>query len=63
MIYSILWAAASGVYGEVYLSVQPDDPDAGHQRMRSAVFVDIINMLFWFISSAYSFVPVYITST
>lgn len=52
LAYSILWVAVFGVFGKLYVDEEPDR--LGIQRMRNAVWIDLINMLLWFISIVYS---------
>ena len=51
LVHSILWVAVFGVFGKLYIDEEPDR--LGIQRMRNAVWVDLINMLLWFISTVY----------
>lgn len=55
----ILWVAQVGVFGTLYTSTV--DPDYEHatlsvSRMRAAVWVDLINMLLWLITTVLSIV-------
>ncbi|KAI9788731.1 MAG: hypothetical protein M1816_006588 [Peltula sp. TS41687] len=47
----ILWVAVFGCFGKMYLHEDPEG-NAGVQRMKNAVWVDLINMLLWFTSAA-----------
>ena len=51
LAHSILWVAVFGVFGKIYIDEEPDR--LGIQRMRNAVWIDLINMLLWFISTVY----------
>jgi hypothetical protein len=46
----VLWAAQTGVFGTMFISGSPIDDDEftlSVQRMKIAVWVDVINMLLW----------------
>ncbi|KAF1816571.1 hypothetical protein P152DRAFT_388440 [Eremomyces bilateralis CBS 781.70] len=53
----ILWVAVFGVFGKLYIHEDPEvvNPKDGHgpgvQRMKNAVWVDLVNMLLWFITA------------
>ena len=50
---SILWVAVFGLFGKIYMHADA----AGNgdvQRMKNAVWIDLINMLLWFVSALYS---------
>lgn len=51
LTHSILWVAVFGVFGKLYIDEEPDR--LGIQRMRNSVWIDLINMLLWFISTVY----------
>ena len=51
-VASILWAAVFGVFGKLYINANPQG-DSGIQRMKNAVWVDLVNMLLWLISAVY----------
>ena len=48
--YSILWIALFGLFGKLYIHENPEG-DAGIQRMKNAVWVDLVNALLWLISA------------
>ena len=50
---SILWVAVFGVFGKMYIKENAEG-DSGVQRMKNAVWVDLTNMLLWFISTLYA---------
>lgn len=51
-ILFILWLALFGVFGKMYINENPEG-DAGITRMKHAVWVDLVNMLLWFITAVY----------
>lgn len=51
-IPSILWVAVFGVFGRLYIHADPKGA-SGVQRMKNAVWIDLVNMLLWFISAIY----------
>lgn len=52
-ILFILWVAVFGIFGKMYIHEDPEG-DSGIQRMKNAVWVDLVNMLLWLSSAAYS---------
>ena len=51
---SILWVAVFGVFGKIYIHAKP--VDGGVRRMKNAVWVDLVNMLLWFLTTMVSMV-------
>ncbi|KAG0645007.1 hypothetical protein D0Z07_9075 [Hyphodiscus hymeniophilus] len=49
LILFILWIALFGVFGKMYIGTRADD--FGIQRMKNAVWVDLVNALLWLISA------------
>ncbi|KAF2454018.1 hypothetical protein BDY21DRAFT_353833 [Lineolata rhizophorae] len=49
----VLWLAAFGVFGKLYIGEDPEG-NGGIERMKNAVWVDLVNMLLWFITFVYS---------
>ncbi|KAF7514459.1 hypothetical protein GJ744_000229 [Endocarpon pusillum] len=49
-ILFILWTAIFGLFGSMYINVDPGS-DGGISRMKNAVWIDLINMLLWFVSA------------
>lgn len=49
-LHSILWVAVFGAFGKLYLPEEARGKEGG-ERMRNAVWVDLINMLLWFLSA------------
>lgn len=49
-ILFILWVAVFGLFGSLYIKVDPKG-DGGISRMKNAVWIDLINMLLWFVSA------------
>jgi hypothetical protein len=47
-----LWIALFGLFGSMYIKENPEG-DAGIQRMKNAVWVDLANALLWLISALY----------
>jgi hypothetical protein len=50
MILFILWIALFGLFGNMYIKERAEG-DAGVQRMKNAVWVDLVNALLWLISA------------
>jgi len=48
----ILWMALFGTFGKMYINENPEG-DAGVTRMKHAVWVDLVNMLLWFMTAVY----------
>ena len=49
LILFILWIALFGIFGKMYIGTRADD--YGIQRMKNAVWVDLVNALLWLISA------------
>ena len=45
LTYSILWVAVFGVFGAKYIHKGND------KRMKDAVWIDLVNMLFWLVTA------------
>ena len=50
---SILWAAVFGIFGKMYIHENPEG-DRGVSRMKNAVWIDLINMLLWFVTAFFA---------
>ncbi|PSK58634.1 hypothetical protein B9Z65_6649 [Elsinoe australis] len=50
----ILWTALFGTFGRIYIPARPTPEQGGQRRMKNAVWVDLINMLLWFVTAIYS---------
>ncbi|TVY59723.1 hypothetical protein LSUE1_G010118, partial [Lachnellula suecica] len=49
-ILFILWIALFGLFGKMYIKENAEG-DAGVQRMKNAVWVDLVNALLWLLSA------------
>lgn len=49
-VRSILWTALFGIFGKLYIPADPTPKQSGQIRMKHAVWVDLTNMLLWFIT-------------
>jgi H+/Cl- antiporter ClcA len=49
-ILFILWCAVFGLFGSMYIH-EKAEMDSGVQRMKNAVWVDLVCLLLWFITS------------
>ena len=49
---SFFWLVVFGIFGKMYIREDPEG-DAGIQRMKNAVWVDLVNMLLWLVSAVY----------
>ena len=47
----VLWTATFGVFGNIFIKANPTPEQHGVQRMKNAVWIDLINMLLWFITT------------
>ena len=52
MIHSILFTALFGLFGKMFIHEDPEG-NAGTIRMKNAVWVDLVNMILWLLSSLY----------
>lgn len=50
VVLFILWIALFGLFASMYINEDPRG-DGGIQRMKNAVWIDLINMLLWFVSA------------
>jgi hypothetical protein len=55
VVLFILWVAVFGLFGKLYIH-EKRGMDGGTQRMKNAVWIDLINMLLWFVSPIFGFV-------
>lgn len=55
VVLFILWVAVFGLFGKMYIH-EKAEMDSGIQRMKNAVWIDLVNMLLWFISPVFGFV-------
>ncbi|KAI9743799.1 MAG: hypothetical protein M1818_002533 [Claussenomyces sp. TS43310] len=46
VVLFIFWVALFGVFGNMYIGENPEG-DSGIQRMKNAVWVDLVSMLLW----------------
>ena len=51
----VLWTAQFGVFGKLYVHLANAEGDKGIARMKSAVWVDLVNMLLWLATGVYGF--------
>jgi hypothetical protein len=49
-----LWTALFGIFGKIYINAHPTPMQKGQIRMKHAVWVDLANMILWFITAVYS---------
>jgi hypothetical protein len=45
----VLWCAVFGLFGSMYIHERPEG-DSGIERMKRAVWVDLANLLLWFVA-------------
>lgn len=50
VILFILWTAVFGLFGSMYINAKVE-MQSGVKRMKNAVWIDLINMLLWFVSA------------
>lgn len=48
----VLWTAVFGVFGRMYIPAHPTPRQGGQWRMKRAVWVDLVEMLLWFLTLA-----------
>ncbi|KAI9844164.1 MAG: hypothetical protein M1837_005764 [Sclerophora amabilis] len=51
-ILFLLWMVVFGTFGKMFIEEDPEG-DGGIQRMKNAVWVDLVNMVLWFITAVY----------
>lgn len=49
LVLFILWIALFGVFGKMYIN-EDAEGDSGVQRMKNAVWVDLVNAILWFLT-------------
>ncbi|CAN8100004.1 unnamed protein product [Discula destructiva] len=54
MVLFILWIALFGVFGAMYIHEDPEG-DSGVQRMKNAVWVDLVSALLWLLMAVGAF--------
>lgn len=54
LVLFILWIALFGVFGKMYINENPEG-DSGTQRMKNAVWVDLVSALLWLILAVAAF--------
>ncbi|TKA51530.1 hypothetical protein B0A49_11072 [Cryomyces minteri] len=52
LILFILWTALFGIFAKIYIPARAGS-DAGIQRMKNAVWIDLANMLLWLVTAVY----------
>jgi H+/Cl- antiporter ClcA len=52
VILFILWCAVFGLFGSMYIH-EKAEMDPGVQRMKNAVWVDLVCLLLWFVTSIF----------
>ncbi|KAL8801157.1 MAG: hypothetical protein Q9182_004662 [Xanthomendoza sp. 2 TL-2023] len=55
LIMFILFTALFGLFAKIYIHFDANG-DAGNARMKRAVWIDLINMLLWFITAVYGMI-------
>ncbi|RDA94967.1 hypothetical protein CP533_0128 [Ophiocordyceps camponoti-saundersi (nom. inval.)] len=52
LVLFILWIAVFGVFGSIYIKAGGrDDKDSDVQRMKAAMWIDLVNALLWLVSA------------
>jgi hypothetical protein len=49
-ILFVLWIALFGIFGKLFIHEKPEG-DSGIQRMKNAVWVDLVNAIMWLVSA------------
>lgn len=55
-VVTVLWLALFGVFGKMYIGVHPEESDSDASkinRMRHAVWIDVINLGFWVMTASW----------
>jgi H+/Cl- antiporter ClcA len=47
----ILWTAVFGIFGKLYINETPAPGDTANRRMKNAVWIDLVNMILWFLTT------------
>ncbi|KAL8946943.1 MAG: hypothetical protein Q9222_006727 [Ikaeria aurantiellina] len=55
LVVFILFTALFGLFGNMYIHENPEG-DGAIKRMKNAVWIDLINMLLWFVTAIYGMV-------
>ncbi|KAL8704835.1 MAG: hypothetical protein Q9201_002030 [Fulgogasparrea decipioides] len=55
LVVFILFTALFGLFGKMYIHENPEG-DGGVKRMKHAVWIDLINMLLWFVTAIYGMI-------
>ncbi|KAF2150233.1 hypothetical protein K461DRAFT_217845, partial [Myriangium duriaei CBS 260.36] len=50
LILSIMWVAVFGIFAKLYVRTHPTIHQVHARKMRNAVWVDLVNMLLWFVT-------------
>lgn len=53
-ILFVLWTALFGLFGSIFIPAKPTPKQDGQIRMKHAVWVDLVAMIFWFVTAIYS---------
>lgn len=54
LVLFVLWIALFGIFGKMYIHENPEG-DSGIQRMKNAVWVDLVSALLWLLLAVASF--------
>lgn len=54
LVLFVLWIALFGVFGKMYMHEDPEG-DSGVQRMKNAVWVDLVSALLWLLTAVAAF--------
>jgi hypothetical protein len=49
----ILWLTVFGIFGKKYISVDADPKNGDLVRMKNAVWVDLVNLSFWAVTTVW----------
>ncbi|KAL8856460.1 MAG: hypothetical protein Q9178_006930 [Gyalolechia marmorata] len=55
LVVFILFTALFGLFGKMYIHEKPEG-NGGVRKMKNAVWIDLINMLLWFVTAIYGMV-------
>ncbi|THW17551.1 hypothetical protein D6C86_04353 [Aureobasidium pullulans] len=55
-IMLILWAIVFGIFGKLFINSHPTPRQGGQIRMKNAVWIDLANMILWFITFVWNLI-------
>lgn len=53
VVLAILWLTLFGIFAKKYIPVDNENENKDVERMKNAVWIDVINLSFWMITAAW----------